>query len=854
MNNFSTLRTRAKILTHYPLLVLFLGWLPVRGHVAEEPEYDNFNVTIFFEQIGYRNFQALYEEPSGFYLPVDELFDFLKIYRKTSADGQVLQGYISSDEQVFEIDYPNQYIVWQGQKSNFAQGEAVMDMGVLFLRKEVLERVFGFTISFSFRSLSAKFGAPFELPLVRIMKLEKARENLRKIKNEAVYDTLIPREYHLFRLGTADWSFSTNQSKSYTGETRAGLGLGAETLGGETNIWLNYSDRYGFDKYRQRYTWRYVNNEAKLARQVQLGRISNKSIASVLSPVDGFMVTNTPTTVRRAVGDYLIAQYTEPDWTVELYINNVLVDFTNADASGFYTFRVPMVYGASQVTLRFYGPNGEERSEEKTFNMPYNMLPPGEFEYTAGGGMVLDTLNSRLARVETHYGFTRWLTAGAGIEYLSSISHPEIPFVGFTFQPVPKLIVTGDYAHLVRGKFTLNYNLPGNIMLALEYSRYKQGQKAVIYNYLEERLANLSVPVRFGALGGYARGTLRQYVYPNFTYNNGELLLSCYYRNYSANAGNYLNWTSMGSLTVYTNLSLSTKMKQNFTFRPSLQYNYSTNRLISFKTDLEKRFSQQGYLSLGFENNVLSNYRSFNLSFRYDLSFVSAYMSSYFSNRQVQSSLGGSGSFAFGGKNVHADKRSSVGRSGILIEAFIDINFNGKRDAGEPLTDQLKVRCSGGQVVRHEKDPVLFIAGMEPFVDYTLVLDESEFQNIAWRLSKKSIRVCLDPNQFKKISLPVLPMGEVSGMVLDDRQCGLGRVLVCVNDESGKLVASIQSEPDGYFTYFGLRPGKYVLSIDPQQLQILRKKAPEIPFTIRPDELGDLVDVGNVVLHREKEN
>ena len=136
----------------------------------------------------------------------------------------------------------------------------------------------------------------------------------------------------------------------------------------------------------------------------------------------------------------------------------------------------------------------------------------------------------------------------------------------------------------------------------------------------------------------------------------------------------------------------------------------------------------------------------------------------------------------------------------------------------------------------------------------SLVLDESEFQNIAWRLSKKSIRVCLDPNQFKKISLPVLPMGEVSGMVLDDRQCGLGRVLVCVNDESGKLVASIQSEPDGYFTYFGLRPGKYVLSIDPQQLQILRKKAPEIPFTIRPDELGDLVDVGNVVLHREKEN
>ena len=62
---------------------------------------------------------------------------------------------------------------------------------------------------------------------------------------------------------------------------------------------------------------------------------------------------------------------------MELYVNNVLVDYVKADASGFFTFEVPLVYGNSLVKLRYYGPWGEEHSREQTISIPFNFLPPG---------------------------------------------------------------------------------------------------------------------------------------------------------------------------------------------------------------------------------------------------------------------------------------------------------------------------------------------------------------------------------------------------------------------------------------------------------------------------------------------
>jgi len=440
---------------------------------SNEKTVELFNLSIKFEKIGWQDFYVLYNEPNDLFLPISQIFEYLKINAKVSANGRSVEGFFLDQKNNYKIDYDTRTLLFNSKQTTLSEADLIFETGMLYVSPRVLESTFGLTTKFDFRTLTATISSKNEMPVSKLMKLDDARKNIKNMSGDEKFDAEYPRKYHLFKPLMLDWSISSNQSQTYTNENRAGFALGAEVLGGELSAWLYYSDKYGFNRNQQRYHWRWVDNNFKAIRQIQFGRIYNRNIATMLYPVDGFMVTNAPTTVRKALGTFQIAENTNPEWTVELYINNVLIDYTKADASGYFSFQVPIVYGTSDVTLRYYGPNGEEQAERKTYNMPYNMLPVGEFEYRVSGGTLLNSVgslfggtNSIYGRAETNIGITKYLTAGAGYEYLSSIvGNPHIPFGNFTFQPFSKLVLTGEYAHKVRYKGTLTYNFLNNSMI-----------------------------------------------------------------------------------------------------------------------------------------------------------------------------------------------------------------------------------------------------------------------------------------------------------------------------------------------------------------------------------------------------
>lgn len=824
-----------------------------------------FNLSIKFENIGWQDFYALYNEPNDLYLPVSQVFDYLKINTKVSENGQLIEGSFIDTKNSYKIDFTTKTINYNSQQISLSDTDIQYSMGTVYLSSRILQTVFGLNTKFDFRTLSATISSKNELPITKLKKLEEARKNIKNISGETKFDAEYPRKYHFFKPGMLDWSISANQSPVYGNENRAGLALGAEVFGGELSTWLYYSDKYGFNFNQQRYHWRWVDNNFKAVRQVQLGRIYNRNIATMLYPVDGFMVTNAPTTIRKAMGTFQIAENTNPEWTVELYINNVLIDYTKADASGYFQFQVPIVYGTSDVTLRYYGPNGEEQAERKTYNMPYNMLPVGEFEYRISGGTLLDGVNTLYntlyGRAETNLGLTKWLTAGAGYEYLSSIiGNPHIPFGNFTIQPFSRLVITGEYAHKVRYKGTLNYNFRNNSMFELFYARYDKNQKAIIYNFLEERLAGFSFPTRIKNVSGVTKASFRQNIYPNFQYNAGDLMISAYYRNFNANLSNYINWTTFDNRNIYSTLSLGLRFGKGFSFRPSVQYSYTENNqnwydnFISYRAELEKQIFRKGYVTLGYEQNNLVNYQSVNVAFRYDFSFMSTYASAYYdiNNKTTQTTESARGSLAFGSGNgyVHFDSREAVGRSGISIVPFVDKNFNGERDADEPAASDLNVKCNGGRTLYRKNDSIVRVVGLDPFVDYALTISESDFKNIAWKINAHTLKITTDPNQFKKINIPVLPLGEMSGTVVDEFNNGISRILVNIQDSEGKTVKTVMTESDGFFSYLGLKPGDYIAKVDSIQLNILNMSAEPTSFKIKEDVNGDIVEAGTIKLIR----
>ena len=435
-------------------------------------------------------------------------------------------------------------------------------MGAIYMESSVFSGTFGINLLFNFSSLSIHLKSNFELPVLKQQRLENLRSNMSHIRGEVIADTIVKRDYHAFKFRTLDWSVESSQILSGSIYDHFGLGIGAELLYGEADIYVNYYDQYKFDSRQLQYLWRWVDNDKRIIKQAQVGTISTNTISFLDAPVVGVVIRNSPTTLRKATGYYTINEVTDPDWIIELYINDVMVAYTKADASGSFNFKVPVVYGYNTLKMKFYGPMGEERTEERTINIPYTIMPARVFEYGLTAGVVQDGSSSRFGKGEFNYGVNRFFTVGGGLEYLSSIPNsPFIPFVNATIQPFSRLILNGEYAYGVRSRGLLDYYFIKDALLEIEYAKYVDGQLATRFNAPEERKVKLSIPFRLKKLAVFVKLDFTQLVYKSFTYNLANLMFSAYYKQFSANSTTQANWTDPKTPYMTTDLSLSYRLK-----------------------------------------------------------------------------------------------------------------------------------------------------------------------------------------------------------------------------------------------------------------------------------------------------
>ncbi|MFO7574372.1 MAG: SPOR domain-containing protein [Bacteroidales bacterium] len=834
----------------FPLFLIFLLHFSPRFEVSAQqlPEYDEIAIYLEVPRLGGTEMVVVIKGETV-YLPVTDLFDFLNIRNIPAPDMTSISGFFINPEATYLINRTDHLILYQGRTTGIEPGALIRTETNLYLRADYFGRVFGLDCAFSFRSLSVKVTSQLELPMIREMRLEEMRRNLTRLKGEFEADTVIGRRYPLFQMGVADWSVIATEEINGNSEARLNLSLGAMIAGGEATAALYYNSMQPFTHKQQYYQWRYVNNDFAPVRQIMAGKIATQATSSIYNPVVGVQFTNNPSTYRRSFGSYTLSDLTEPGWIVELYVNNVLVDYVKADASGFYKFEVPLVYGNSVVQTKFYGPWGEERTREQTISIPFNFLPKNTFEYKISAGVVEDTLLSRFSRASFNYGIARRLTAGAGIEYLSSVTTgPAMPYINASWSLFNNFLLSGEYVYGVRTRGTLSYRLPSNLLLDVNYTMYDEGQKAINLNYLEELKAVLSMPLRLGKFSTYQRLSLHQIVLPGSAYTTGEWLFSGSLRGVSTNLTTYGIFVENTDPNFYSNLSLAIRLPKGFVIMPQAQYGYTQNRLFSAKVGMYKYVLKHGFLNLSFEQNFMSNMRMAELGFRYDFSFAQAGASVRQVDNRTSFVQYARGSLIYDRKSefLGTDNRTNVGRGGIAVIPYLDLNSNGMRDSGEPKASGLNLRVNAGRVQKNEKDTTILILGLEPYTQCFIDLDPNSFDDISWRLSVNTISVAVDPNIIKTIEIAVNVVGEVTGTVVlerDGERRGIGRIIVSIFNLNNKQIGRTLTEEDGYYSYFGMVPGSYNVRIDTTQISRLGMIAEpdSIPFSIAYGPDGDIV-------------
>lgn len=789
------------------------------------------------------------------YINIEDLFKNLGIYCKVENNGTYLTGFIENESKRYTIDFNTKQIT-VGKNTIQSINGIVEEMGAIYIESNIITEAFGLTMIFNYRSLTIKLEANFELPLVKQMRLEKMRQNISNLQNkEIIADTILKRDYHLFKAGMLDWSLASYQTENEKPNNRIDLGVGTELLYGQANVSVNYNDQYKFNNRNLYYNWRWVDNDKKYIKQAQIGKIYNQNLSFLSAPVVGASINNSPNEVRKASGYYTINEETEPNWTIELYINDVLVDYTVADASGLYVFKVPIVYGYTTLKLKFYGPLGEERIEERTMNVPFTFVPAKTVEYSISGGILEDNENSKFGHGVVNYGVNRFITIGGGLEYLSSIpDNPLIPFATVAFQPFSKLGMNFEYAHNFRMRSLLSYNFGKSAFLEIDYANYVEGQLATPFNADEERKIRVSVPFKLNKVSGFTKLNFNQFVYNAFNYNQFDAVFSGYYKNYSANISTLLNWVGDRPAYITSNASLSYRLRNGLVLRPSAEYNVSDNQLLRYRAEIEKRVAKM-YFSASYERNVVFKNDNVFLSFRYDLPFARTGFSSSYSNDRLSFSENAQGSLAFGADNgvITTGINSALGKGGILCYPFLDLNQNGKMDKGEPKVLLSSVRVNGGKAIISEKDSIVRISDLNAFINYAVTFSDNDLDNISWRFPNKTYQILVDPNQYKKVFVPIYVVGEVSGIVelqSVNGNMGQGRITLQIINDKGTKVVEILSESDGYFSYLGLKPGNYSIKVDKEQLKKLNyQSSPENQtFTIKESEEGTIIDGISFVL------
>lgn len=797
---------------------------------AQEEDYDEVLVLLKVKHIGTTEISSVICG-SEVYLSISEVLDFIKIRNIPNSNFTSIEGFFINQNNTFKIDQITNSISYKEEVFTLKPSDFIRTSTNLFLKASYFNQIFGLENSFSFRSLSIEMASKLELPAIREARLQAMRDNLNKIKQEFIADTTVIRDRPLLHFGTANWVVNTIQQSEGNHSERMLLNLGGIVAGGELTTSLNYTNNQPIEAKNQFYRWRYVNNDNKYIKQLTLGKISAPSKATILFPVVGAQITNASTRIRKSFGTYILSDHTQANWTVELYINNVLIDYLQADANGFFSFNVPLMYGRTEVTLRYYGPWGEEQFFSNQFVVPALFLPKKEVEYTISSGIIEDGRGSIFTNAKVNYGLSNYITLGGGIEYVSSLeSNKSIPFLNSSFRLSSQLFLTASYYSKVLFDLNLNYTTPKNLRFDFDYCKYDKNQLAVRFNYSEIRKASISMPIRSSFFSGTSRFNVQQNRFNTSKFTTSEFLLSGSSHGFNFNFTTNAFFIKNQKPLVFSNISTSFKLPKRFVLVPQLRYGYDANAMTTLQTQLRKPIFKKGFIQASLDYNFKNQNSSFQISFTHNFDHINTGFSSVFYKNSASFSQSASGSIIFEPQAdfVSFNNRISVGRASVKFVPFLDINGNGKKEAKEPLVKGVEIIIMGGDQKLVNPDGTTIINGLEPYIKNYVELNTAKVNSIAWRINNKTLSCTLNPNQLKIIEIPVQVLGEVSGMVYrkeKEQLLGTGGLKVAIYDLHNTLIASTLSEPDGYFSYLGLKSGQYIARIDSLQLDNLQMKA-----------------------------
>ena len=185
------------------LLLMNFILLNTKCYSQKEEIYDEIGVILNVERVGTIEIPIVIDNQIA-YLPVKEIFDFLKIKNTQSLQLEQIEGFFINPQSRFLIDKYKNQIVYLDKTYPLKPNDLLKTETGIYLKIDYFGKIFGLDCSFNFRNLSVTMNTKIELPTIKEMQQEILRQNISKLQGEKKVDTVIKRTFPKFQIGMAD--------------------------------------------------------------------------------------------------------------------------------------------------------------------------------------------------------------------------------------------------------------------------------------------------------------------------------------------------------------------------------------------------------------------------------------------------------------------------------------------------------------------------------------------------------------------------------------------------------------------------------------------------------------------------
>lgn len=812
-------------------------------------------------------------------LPLGELARLLTLAIQTRPGEGTASGFILSRERGFSLNLQQAIVTQAGRTRPFDPALILAEPDDLYVAASLLQQWLPLTLVVDHASLSLRVHALEPLPLQQRLARQRSgeRAGARSTYQDPGY-AFHHQPYRLLDMPFIDQTFAS-QWRQRPGNTHTDSRYTAfvtgDLLGMEAALF--YSRRTQDESADMRATLSRHDPGGQLlgplrARSVRLGSQPSPSVKHIARgrQGEGLSLSNRPLTRPSRFDSQSFSGDLPPGWDVELYYNDALVGFQQANGDNRYRFDdQPLSVGRNDFRLVFNGPLGQQRTERSSFSLDQSMVPPGEFQYSLSEHR--DEHGQPRSLVQFDVGLARALSASAGFVRAPRAGTPQGEAEHYTTLGLrtfwQAMSINADYVEAQAGGSLAQLGLQTRLSgVSVDASRTQlNGFSSEIFPAFTDPTQRRDQLRLSGAIPLGARSRLPVRLEGRRDQRASGLLehevnarVSAYL--YRTAITNTLNWREFGQNRHSSgSLQLSRRVR-NTSVRGQASYTLGgSGEMTSLAVNLDHNLHHGYRINLGASHSFMSRSTTYSSGFSKTLGRFGL---------GVNGSYTGADDFALGARlfvamgrdprraDWHYDARPVANSGAASVQLFLDENNNGIRDPGEPLLADVGFHVNGARhQARTGEDGIAHIDRLQvqQFVD--IGVDSATLMDPQWQPQVKGMRLVPRPGRVAMLELPVSMTTEIDGTltVLDGNQeRGIGNLTLQLIDEDGQMVAETTSSWDGFYIMPAVTAGSYWLRVSPPQLRQLGLKDTGMAVLVIPGDGDYISGIDLILLPRER--